>query len=338
MAKDKQPVASGAQVTLRNSPTGGVSGEHTPYYRRLLSAGYKGYLQGVIGGSTLYGLMGAAIGAMIAAPIALGLLGAAPIALAWMLVPTLAGIGLFKGASTFGQIGSYAAISAESAEMIEDRRYLLERYYSLPLSKEYDDEAREIERILNKQHEAKPPKHVFHWKTMLICATLGVGIAVLTGLYAPGLLVALKIPEVLVEAGILAEGAKLAALSGPALGVAAAIGGLAGAFIGLDRYYVRRWLDVSENILVDRESVNESIREKSRDVERLINASPTRGAETSSRRGTIAPPPQPAPVVTRSPEPSPPLVNTDQPQTTVSSVEREARLADIAAAIGRPVV
>ena len=336
MAKEKTSAASGAHVTLRNSPTGGVPGEHTPYYRRLLSAGYKGYLQGVIGGSTLYGVMGATIGALIAAPLALGLFGGAPLAMAWMLVPTLAGIGLFKGASTFGQIGSFAAISAESAEMIEDRRYLLERYYSLPLSPEYDQEAREIERILNKQHEAQPPHNVFHWKTVAVGVALGAGVAVLIGLYAPGLLVALKIPEALAAAGIITGGAKIGALSGLGLAAAAAVGGLAGAMIGLDRYYVRRWLDFAENAVVDQDTVHESVREKSRDVERLINASPTRGAETHTRRGTIAPPPEP--VITRTPEPQPPRVISNAPSTSVSQIEHEARLADIATAMSRPSV
>ncbi len=58
------------EMKLKTTPTGGVSGEHSPYYRRLLSAGYKGFLQGTIAGSGLYGLFGAAIGALIAIPAA----------------------------------------------------------------------------------------------------------------------------------------------------------------------------------------------------------------------------------------------------------------------------
>ncbi|MEJ0010100.1 MAG: hypothetical protein WDN72_06060 [Alphaproteobacteria bacterium] len=63
---------SGAELTLRTTPTAGVSGEHSPYYRRLLSSGYKGYLQGSLGGATFYGVIGLAIGAAIAVPLMLG--------------------------------------------------------------------------------------------------------------------------------------------------------------------------------------------------------------------------------------------------------------------------
>ena len=61
-----EPLLTGAQLTLMTTPTGGASGEHSPYYRRLLSAGYKGFLQGTIGGALIYGLIGTALGCLIA--------------------------------------------------------------------------------------------------------------------------------------------------------------------------------------------------------------------------------------------------------------------------------
>ena len=42
-------------IKLLSTPTAGVPGENSPYYRKLISAGYKGYLQGTVGGATLYG-------------------------------------------------------------------------------------------------------------------------------------------------------------------------------------------------------------------------------------------------------------------------------------------
>lgn len=60
------------ELKLQSTPTGGIDAAHSPYYRRLLSAGYKGYLQGTIGGASLYGTMGLVIGGLVAAPLVIG--------------------------------------------------------------------------------------------------------------------------------------------------------------------------------------------------------------------------------------------------------------------------
>lgn len=329
-------VPSGAHLTLRNSPTGGAPGEHSPYYRRLLSAGYKGYLQGIIGGSTLYGIMGAAIGAVIAAPIFFFGLIPGVTAAAWLLVPALAGIGLFKGASTFGNIGSVAAISAESAEMLEERRYLLERYYSLPDSPEYKQEAEEIARLIAKQHETKPPGNIFHWKTVLVSAALGAGIAVGLSYFLPFMLAHIGIGEFLLaplaEGGLgLALGAHMTWVSGA---ITAAIGALAGTMIGLDRYYVRRWLDFSENLLTDPEHIKQAVQEKEQDTQRLLKASPTKGSESTTSRGRSS-----GSSTRRDlPEPRQPIARSDAPSTVINGAQLESRLADIHAAMSRPAV
>ncbi len=153
------------QLKLRTTPTAGVASEQSPYYRRLLSAGYKGFLQGTVGGSTLYGAIGAAIGACAALPLAPFTGG-----LSLWLIPGVAALGVYKGASTFGNIGSLAAITAESAEMSEKRRYLLDRYYDLPDTPEFDDEAAQIRDLLAKQHESKPPQNMFHARAVFVGA------------------------------------------------------------------------------------------------------------------------------------------------------------------------
>ncbi len=334
-----QQVKTGAQLTLHNTPTGGVPGEHSQYYRRLLSAGYKGFLQGTIGGATLYGFMGGLIGSVVAGSLFFGgIIGGAAVV---PIIATLTGVGLYKGASTFGNIGSIAAITAESTEINVKSGYLLDRYYGLPDKPEYYAEAREIERQLNELHETKPPKQIFHWKTVFACALLGAAIMVGLAYFAPFLLESLHIVTLLQDAKLLTDAAAAASaihsIAAPAaLAVAGAIGALAGVMIGLDRYYVRRWLDVSENLLHDAAETKEAQRERAKEVERLVKASPTRGAETKSRgshkrmfhdaveESAIA-----APVV---------AINTDAPSTRISSASHESRLADIQAAMSRPAV
>ncbi len=342
---DDSPVSSGAELTLRNSPTGGAPGEHSPYYRRLLSAGYKGFLQGVIGGATLYALLGAIVGALVATPIWLGVLGAAGatiVPMAWSLIPIMAGIGLLKGASTFGNIGSVAAISAEGAEMSEERRYLLDRYYDLPLDHAYDNEAREIEKLLIKQHEVRTPKHMFHWKTLVVGALLGAAIGFGLVTFAAPLLAHLTAFLPAIEGFHLVN---FAATTGPVLtdlgtavapAICAAIGGVAGAFVGLDRFYVRRWLDMAENLMTDPEQIKESRREKAKDVEKLIQASPTGGAETSAHRRSSHR--RELPPVHKPVEPAPPVVFTNRPSSRISNAQLESRLAEINTAMSRPTV
>lgn len=252
------------QLKLRTTPTAGVSSEQSPYYRRLLSAGYKGFLQGTVGGSTLYGVIGAGIGALVALPLlpAVGVAGLA-------LIPAMGGLGLYKGAGTFGNIGSLAAITAESAEMSEKRRYLLDRYYDLPDTPEFDDEAEQIKNLLAKQHDSKPPEHMFHGRTVLVGALLGGAIA-LAAFTIPGMATGLHLllGEALHAAGIHLT---MSGLAASAVGVVAgtALGSLCGAVIGLDRYYVRNWLDKSASVMHDNRSIEQQIREREMEIEQL---------------------------------------------------------------------
>lgn len=247
------------QLKLRTTPTAGVASEQSPYYRRLLSAGYKGFLQGTVGGSTLYGVIGAAIGGLVALPL-LAVPGVGVAALA--LIPAMGGLGLYKGAATFGNIGSFAAITAESAEMSEKRRYLLDRYYELPDTPEFDKEAEQIRNLLAKQHESRAPHEMFHWRTVAVGAAIGTAVSLLFLASAPAL-AAIGGHFVLLEAAHTAVGAALTTVVGTALGA------LSGGVIGLDRYYVRNWLDKSANLMNDTRHIEEQIREREQEIEQL---------------------------------------------------------------------
>lgn len=261
------------QLKLRTTPTAGVSSEQSPYYRRLLSAGYKGFLQGTVGGSTLYGTIGAGIGALVALPLTLV---AGPAAFA--LIPAMGGLGLYKGASTFGNIGSFAAITAESAEMSEKRRYLLDRYYDLPDTPEFDAEANMIKDLLAKQHESKPPAHMFHLRPVLVGAALGLGVALLfaTG---PGAALAGGAAHFVFGSHMLGAAISETALAtmGAALvgTVGAALGALSGAMMGLDRFYVRSWLDKSAMAMHDTKSIEEQVRAHEQEIAALSATAPT---------------------------------------------------------------
>lgn len=255
------------QLKLRTTPTAGVSSEQSPYYRRLLSAGYKGFLQGTVGGSTLYGTIGAGIGALVALPLTLV---AGPAAFA--LIPAMGGLGLYKGASTFGNIGSFAAITAESAEMSEKRRYLLDRYYDLPDTPEFDAEANMIKDLLAKQHESKPPAHMFHLRPVLVGAALGVGAALLLMTPAGMAFAGHFVFEALgasAAAGGFGLGHALAA------GIGAVLGGASGAMMGLDRFYVRSWLDKSAMAMHDTKSIEEQVRAHEQEIAALSATAPT---------------------------------------------------------------
>lgn len=237
------------QLKLRTTPTAGVASEQSPYYRRLLSAGYKGFLQGTVGGATLYGVIGAVIGGLVALPLLFVVTPAA----AFAIIPALAGLGIYKGASTFGNIGSFAAITAESAEMSEKRRYLLDRYNDLPDTPEFDEEAKQIRKLLAKEHESKSPPQMFHWRAVAVGAALGAAISALF-IFTPA-------------AALLGLHFTLPGLTGAvATGVGTALGALSGAVIGLDRYYVRNWLDKSAKIMHDTKTIEEQVAEREREV------------------------------------------------------------------------
>lgn len=258
------------QLKLRTTPTAGVASEQSPYYRRLLSAGYKGFLQGTVGGSTLYGAIGAVIGACVAIPL-IPFTGGSSL----LLIPAMGGIGVYKGASTFGNIGSLAAITAESAEMSEKRRYLLDRYYDLPDTPEFDQEAKQIRELLAKQHESKQPTEMFHIRGVIVGAAIGTALTlgfIALSAAAPTLgLHALIFEPLLNMLGtqIAASGFATAIAGGIVTAAGAALGALSGAMIGLDRYYVRSWLDKSATLMHDSKSIESQIVEREREIQQL---------------------------------------------------------------------
>lgn len=237
---------SQSHIKLVSTPNAGLPGEHSPYYRKLISSGYKGYLQGTIGGATLYGVMGAVVGAV--AGLGFFMLNPAVGGAAFFGVPLFAGYGVLKGATTFGNIGSNAAQLAEFAETNERRRALLDR---LGETKSVE-EAKEIQKLLQEDGKEKETPPMFHWKTVLIGAALGAAVAAGLMFFAPYLAAHITILE-----GIIAplETMKGLTLAIPAVG--ALFGAATGAMIGLDRHYVRRWMDGAENVVHDQQHYEE---------------------------------------------------------------------------------
>ncbi len=260
------------EMKLRSTPTGGVSGEHSPYYRRLLSAGYKGFLQGTIGGAGFYGLLGAGVGLLLAIPTyvffpQIGIMHALA------FIPTIGAMGVVKGASTFGNIGTMAAISAESADLTEQRRYLLDRYYDLPDGPEGDKQAAIIKEELVRLQKSDQKKPLLHWKTVAIGALIGAALALVIAY--PPLLEAFG--EVLKETalGHAVEPIAAAVESYGALamaGIGTTFGALIGATIGIDRHYVRQWFDGSEKVLHTESHTREELDERAQQLDRLRDA------------------------------------------------------------------
>lgn len=269
------------ELKLTTTPTGGIDASHSPYYRRLLSAGYKGYLQGTIGGASLYGLIGLAIGGIVAAPI-IGTLG---IGGAISLAAAFGGAGLLKGASTFGAIGSTAAINAESADLSEQRRYLLDRYYDLPEGPEGDREAEAIKQELLRERESRdkaPP--FFHWQTTLIGIALGAALAFGFMYFGGATLVAAGSAGFAEAIGASLESifhvtvseattVALAQITGAGLTGLVTLGGAAaGATIGIDRYYIRKWFDHTEGVVHGSHHKTTALIERSEQIARLKSA------------------------------------------------------------------
>ena len=271
------------ELKLQSTPTGGVDASHSPYYRRLLSAGYKGYLQGTIGGASLYGALGLVIGGLIAAPLLIS--GSLGFATAAALAAAFGGAGIIKGASTFGTIGSTAAINAESADLSEQRRYLLDRYYDLPEGPEGDREAEAIKQELMREREGrdKPPPF-FHWQTALIGAALGAALvlgfmyfsgAALTGVGSAALATTIEgaIESVLHISITHGTATALAGITTSALAATATFGGaLLGSTIGIDRYYIRKWFDHTEGVVHGSHHKETALIARSEQIARLKSA------------------------------------------------------------------
>ena len=252
------------QSKLRSTPTAGVSGEHSAYYRRLLSAGYKGYIQGSIGGGTLYGALGVGIGALVALPLVASGIGV----VAFGLIPALgAAMGLY-GAHAFADIGKTAAIIADSADINEKRRYLLDRYYETP----NEQEALEIKRQLEEEHASKNVDTPFHWRPAMIGAAIGITLGALA-FAMPLVGVHMFALEFIAHIGIAEAALPL---------VGGAIGALAGSVIGIDREYIRNWLDKAEFTVHETGKAEKELATRERDIERLTEAA-KRGEALAAR-------------------------------------------------------
>lgn len=312
------------QAKLRSTPTGGVSGEHSAYYRRLLSAGYKGYIQGSIGGGALYGSIGLGIGVIFGVPLAIATSGAA-----LFLIPALGmGLGLY-GAHTFADIGKTAAIIADSADTNEKRRYLLDRYYETP----NDLEAAEIKRQLENANAPSRPDTYFHWRPALIGAAIGIALmagAVVLMMHGGGPhlmveafnIIASSLHVAIAEGGLVSTAAAAGAatetlglLSAPVLGlvgIAGGIGALAGSLIGIDREFIRAWLDRAEFTVHDVAHSSKDMATREQEVQRLAEA---------AKRGQA--------LVTHAQEDSVQKIKVDEPiplnQPNTPSLERHTR-------------
>lgn len=251
-----------SHAKLATTAARGVGGEHSPYARRSLSAGYKGLIQGAIGGATLYGTFGAAIGTIVSVGLffALGMNPAA-----FWAIPIIAGLGAYKGADTFGNISAYASVAAETSEINERRTALNERLHETTSQKEAD----EIIRLLHEDTKAKIPEHAFHWKTAIIGAVLGAviigGIVGLLGVFPH---IGIHILADTAIAGML-EGTALAGSLAASAALGAAVGGLAGATIGIDREYIRGHFDKVDKILSDPENTKSAAIERQREAAKL---------------------------------------------------------------------
>lgn len=273
------------QDKLLRTPSGDV---HSPFYRKLVSAGYKGHLGGAFGGGALYGSIGLGIGTLVGGAL---IFFAGPSAL--LLIPLMTAGGIWHGVKTFSEIGTTAAIIAESAEIREKRQHLLDRFHETT----NQEERKEIQKLLDEQVESKTPERMFHWQTLLLGALVGAVIATAIAFVLPTAMAFLhvdlaagltKLPEGLISF-LFVEGAKL---SWPGIATFAAIGTAVGSFVGLDREYVRRWLDHSENLLNDPSHSQQSTVAKVQEVQRLSDAA-QRDSGTIAVE-TIAEPKQPA--------------------------------------------
>lgn len=276
------------QDKLLKTPSGDV---HSPFYRKLVSAGYKGHLGGAFGGGALYGSIGLGIGILIGGTLAFTTAGAS----ALLLIPLITAGGIWHGVKTFSEIGTTAAIIAESAEIREKRQHLLDRFHETT----NQEERKEIQKLLDEQVESKPPERMFHWKTLLLGALVGAVIATAIAFVLPAAMAFLHVdlvnglthlPEGLGK--FLFEGTGVATkLTWSGIATFAAIGTTVGSFIGLDREYVRRWLDHSENLLNDPSHSQQSTVTKAQEVQRLSDAAQRDNGTIAVE--TIAEPKQP---------------------------------------------
>ncbi len=337
-------------IRLVATPTAGVPAEHSPYYRRLVSAGYKGFLQGNLAGASLYGAIGAGVGLLAALAVSVATGGAT----APFLVSALAfgGYGILKGSATFGQIGSNAAQLAEYAEMNERRNALLDRLYETP-SKE---EAAEIRKLLQSDSEDKPPTKIMHFRTALIGAIIGAvvlggivaaaslsgGVPILTHVLeflAPILGDGIIATQAIVDGHAVATSATLVAAAIPkAIAISAGIGAVLGSMIGIDRGWIRRWFDVSEGAVHERDYYDKIAQERTQEISRLHRIGQNEMREMANGIGRLDPLPatgSAAPIENSGPSTQRieehPVLKSDvpQPKLAASNIEDKGRLQEL---------
>jgi hypothetical protein len=218
---------------------------------KIFAAGYKANLYGTIAGAGLYGMLGLAVG-LAAGAVMFPFIGA----IAFAGVPIVAGYGVIKGSTTFGDINSHAAQLSKQTEINEHRRALLDRLERTQSGAEAD----EILHILNTDDEEKAPESLFHWKTAIIGAVLGAIVLGSIALIGPGHLPFLG--ELAFSYGTGTVGS-FSALAGAVLGAAG------GTMIGLDRYYISKWIGGAEDMMHDNEHYKELARERSEEITQL---------------------------------------------------------------------
>jgi hypothetical protein len=216
---------------------------------------------------------------------------------AFFAVPLFTGLGIMKGASTFGQIGSTAAIFAEGAELRERRGALLDRLHITQSQQEAD----EILKTLNEEAKEKPPQKIFHWKSMIVGALIGAAVLSLVAYVMPALLLGMFGKGL--EVGMLSNGlgggaaAKsfLAGLTANLIPISAVVGAVSGATIGVDRHYIRRWFDLSENIVYDSSASRQRSQERQQEAARLSRIAESGELQKAADASPIAITPAPAP-------------------------------------------
>lgn len=348
--------AETTELKLQSTPTGGLDASHSPYFRRLLSAGYKGYLQGTIGGASLYGAFGLVIGGIIAAPLLIS--STLTLGPALALAAAFGGAGLVKGATTFGHIGSTAAINAEAADLSEQRRYLLDRYYDLPEGPEGDRQAEAIRQELIRERETRdkaPP--LFHWQTALIGAVIGA-VLVLGVMYfaAPaisGTLITETLESLFHVTLSSSTASSLASLGSAGATALATFGGaLAGSTLGINRYYVRKWFDQTEGVVHGSSHKESALIARSEQIARLREAAradaQTKTEITNKLEAPDAHATQAQTLATMAPRDAlntPPVAslnaendNTPRTKITASDATLQKRLADIQHAMEIPAI
>jgi hypothetical protein len=251
---------------------------------------------------------------------------------AFFAIPIFGALGILKGATTFGQIGSTAAIFAEGAEMRERRGALLDRLHVT----ESQQEADEIIKALHEDAKERPMKKIFHWKTILIGAAIGAAVLSLAFFAMPHLLTGLIGTG---AEGIAADFVKAIHKAPswlPAIG--AVVGAIGGATIGIDRNYIRRWFDLSENIVYDASESRHRTRERQLEAGRFSRIAEGEGKDQDAKTKPIEVVEQPAAAKPQPTSLSRGKEDDTPPRVKVQTAGLERAYLESPAALRAPVV